>query len=91
MVDIGQKTVIADYFVIVGAGSTTAVKAIADYVDEKLSKDCGIEPIRRDVSSKWAVIDYGGVILHVQHEEAREFYRLDKLWDNGDNIVRFRR
>ncbi len=91
VVDIGQKTVIADYFVIVGAGSTTAVKAIADYVDEKLSKDCGIEPIRRDVSSKWAVIDYGGVILHVQHEEAREFYRLDKLWDNGDNIVRFRR
>lgn len=91
VIDVAAKTVIADYFVIVGAGSTTAVKAMADYVDEKLSRDCGIEPLRRDISPKWAVIDYGSVILHIQHEETREFYHLDKLWDNGDNIERYRR
>lgn len=88
VIDVAQKTVIADCFVIAGAGSTTAVKAMADYVDEKLSKDYGIEPLRRDISPKWAVLDYGDVIVHIQHVEAREFYRLEKLWDNGDNITR---
>ena len=90
MIDIAHKTVIADYFVIASAASTTAVRAMADYVDEKLSKDYGIEPLRRDVSPKWAVIDYGGVILHVQHEEVREFYHLEKLWDDGENIIHYK-
>ncbi|MCI8459122.1 MAG: nicotinate (nicotinamide) nucleotide adenylyltransferase [Clostridia bacterium] len=89
VLDVAQKTVVADCFVIAGAGSTTAVKALADYVDEKMSKDHGIEPLRRDISPKWAVLDYGDVIVHIQHEEAREFYRLEKLWDNGDNITHF--
>lgn len=89
IIDVAQKTVLADCFVIAGANSTTAVKAMADYVDEKLSKDHGIEPLRRDISPKWAALDYGDVIVHVQHAEAREFYRLEKLWDNGDNVTRF--
>ncbi|MDE7395092.1 MAG: RsfS/YbeB/iojap family protein, partial [Clostridiales bacterium] len=42
-----------------------------------------------DVNAKWAVIDYGHVILHVFHEEAREFYRLEKLWDFGDNVTHY--
>lgn len=87
ILDVTQKTVLADCFVIAGANSTTAVKALADYVDEKLSKDHGIEPLRRDISPKWAVLDYGDVIVHIQHNEAREFYRLEKLWDTGDNIT----
>ncbi len=89
IIDVAQKTVLADCFVIAGAGSTTAVKAMADYVDEKLSKEHKIEPLRRDISPKWAVLDYGDVIVHIQHEEAREFYRLEKLWDNGDNVTPF--
>ena len=89
LVDLADKSVIADYFVIAGANSATAVKAMADYVDEKLSKDNGIEPLRRDVSPKWAVLDYGDVIVHIQHREAREFYRLEKLWDNGTNVIPF--
>ncbi len=89
IIDVAQKTVLADCFVIAGAGSTTAVKAMADYVDEKLSKEHAMEPLRRDISPKWAVLDYGDVIVHIQHEEAREFYRLEKLWDNGDNVTPF--
>ncbi len=89
-IDVAQKTVMADYFVIAGAGSTTAVRAMADYVDEKLSKEHGMEPLRRDVSPKWAVLDYGSVIVHVQHQEAREFYRLEALWDSGENVKHIR-
>lgn len=85
IIDISKKTPIADYFVICSAKSTLAVRALTDYVDEKLSKK-GMEPKGRDIDPKWAAIDYGSVILHVFHEETREFYRLESLWDTGDNI-----
>lgn len=88
VIDLKGKTVIADYFVIASAKSTVAVRALADYVDEKLSKENGIEPRGRDVDPKWVAIDYGCVILHIFHEDAREFYKLERLWDDGDNIER---
>ncbi|MCH5164706.1 MAG: ribosome silencing factor [Clostridiales bacterium] len=88
IVDLKGKTVIADYFVLASAKSTVAVRALADYVDEKLSKDFGLEPRGRDIDPKWAAIDYGCVILHIFHEETREFYKLERLWDDGDNITR---
>ncbi len=88
IIDLKGKTVIADFFVLCSAKSTTAVRALADSVDEKLSKEFGIEPRGRDVDPKWIAIDYGCVILHVFHEETREFYKLERLWDDGDNITR---
>lgn len=87
VIDLKGKTVIADYFVICSAKSTTAVRALADYVDEKLGGE-GIEPRGRDIDPKWAAVDYGCVILHVMHEETREFYNLERLWDDGDNVER---
>lgn len=54
-------------------------------MDEKLSAE-GIEPRGRDIDPKWAAVDYGCVILHVMHEETREFYNLERLWDDGDNV-----
>lgn len=90
MIDIEEKSVIADYFVIASGRSTTAVKSLVDNVDEKLSKE-GIEPLRRDGFSeaKWIAIDYGCVILHVFHEETREYYHLERLWIDGANCEKF--
>lgn len=87
IIDLSKKTIIADYFVIVSAKSVTAVKALADSVEEKLSKEDKIEPLRRDGlnEAKWIAIDYGGVILHVFHQEMREYYQLERLWIDGDN------
>ena len=85
LIELNGKTLIADFFVICSAKSTTAVRALADYVDEKLSAE-GIEPRGRDIDPKWAAVDYGCVILHVMHEETREFYNLERLWDDGDNV-----
>lgn len=89
LIDLSGKTIIADYFVIATVGSTTAVRAITDFIDEKLSKDHGVEPLRRDIDSKWAAIDYGSVILHVQCEDTRKFYDLERLWSDGTNVERF--
>lgn len=87
IIDLSKKSIIADYFVIVSAKSITAVKAIADAVEEKLSKDDMIEPLRRDGlnEAKWIAIDYGGVIVHIFHQEMREYYQLERLWIDGDN------
>jgi len=89
IIDLQEKTIIADYFVIASAFSTTAVRALTDIVDEELSKKMGIEPLRRDIDPAWACVDYGSVILHVQLEETRDFYNLERLWSSGDNVERF--
>lgn len=86
VLDIRGKTIIADYFVIAGANSSTQVKSLSDNLDEFLSKNYAIEPIHRDLDSKWAAIDYGTVIVHILQNEAREFYQLERLWNDGDNI-----
>lgn len=86
IVELKGKTIVADYFVICSASSTTQVRALVDYVDEKLSKDYKLEPRGRDIDTKWAAVDYNSVILHVFHYETRQFYNLERLWDEGDNI-----
>ena len=90
IIDLSKKTIIADYFVIASAKSLTAVKALSDFVDEKLSKE-GIEPLRRDgmSESKWVAVDYGSVIVHVFHHETREYYHLERLWIDGENVEKF--
>lgn len=90
IIDLSEKFIIADYFVIASGRSTTAVKSLTDNVDEKLSKE-GIEPLRRDGFSeaKWIAVDYGSVILHVFHEETREYYRLERLWIDGGNCEKY--
>ena len=90
IIDISEKSVLADYFVIASGRSTTAVRSLCDNVEEKLSKE-GIEPVRRDGmnETKWIVMDYGSVILHVFHEETREYYRLERLWVDGANCERY--
>src|SRR5690606_824069 len=88
LIDISKRTPIADYFVICSARSTTAVKALTDFVDEKLSSK-GLLPKGRDIDPKWAAVDYGSVILHIFYEETREFYQLERLWIEGDNFEYF--
>lgn len=85
IIDIAARTPIADYFVICSAKSTTAVKALTEYVDEKLGKK-GIEPKGRDIDAKWAAVDYGSVIVHIFYDETREYYQLERLWTDGSNV-----
>ena len=87
-IDLGGKTIVADYFVIASAYSSTAVKALSDFEEDELSKH-GLEPIHRDADAKWVALDYGSVIVHVFYKELREFYQIERLWADGDNIKKF--
>ena len=77
---------VADYFVIASAYSSTAVKALADAVEEELDK-VGVHPLHRDADQKWIALDYGSVIVHVFYKELRDFYNLERLWADGDNVT----
>lgn len=81
VIKVGDKTVIADYFVLANGNSSTHVRALADEVEFKLS-EAGVDALRSDggSGSSWRVLDYACVIVHVFDREAREFYKLDKLY-----------
>ena len=81
VIEVGDKTIIADYFVLANGNTNTHVRALADEVEYKLGL-AGVDPARsegRD-GNNWRVIDYSSVLVHVFDREAREFYNLDKLY-----------
>ena len=77
----GDLTVIADYFVICTANSTTQIKTLSDEVAKVLSEK-GEPPIRVEGyrSGGWVLVDFGCVIVHLFLKEIREFYALERLW-----------
>jgi len=83
-IDISEVTIIADYFVICSGTSTTHIKALADEVEEKM-KEMNVELLRKEGynSARWILLDFNSVVVHVFHEEDREFYNLERLWSDG--------
>ena len=86
VIKVDDITVLTDYFVIATGSSTTQVKSLADEVDYKLS-EAGVEPnhIEGKISG-WILLDYGSVVVHVFYKNDREFYSLDKMWQDGAQI-----
>ena len=91
ILDVHEQTVVCSYFVIASGRSTTQVRALADNVDERLSQWSGLEPARKEGvrEGRWAVLDYGAVVVHIFNDESRDFYRLERLWENGENITKY--
>lgn len=89
IIDLGGKTIIADYFVLASATSTTAVKALYGHVEERMTKSFGLDPIKRDLDKEWVALDYGAIIVHIFTDRTREFYNIERLWSDGTNIKRY--
>lgn len=86
-IKIADLTILADYFVIVNGTSNTHARTLADEVEYQLSQQ-GIEPDRReaDTGSTWIILDYGDIIVHVFYKETRNFYKLEGVWADGEQI-----
>jgi ribosome-associated protein len=84
-VNIRDITIIADYFVIAGASSTTQTKALADAVEYELERQHGIKPVRTEgySAANWIILDYTDIVVHVFYKETRDLYKLEKLWSDG--------
>lgn len=91
ILNVGDQTVVCSYFVIASGKSTTQVRALGDNVEEQLKKQYQIAPARTEGmrEGRWAVLDYGDVIVHVFNEEFRQFYYLERLWDSGKNVEHY--
>lgn len=87
LVKIQDISSIADYFVIATGTSNTHVKALADEVQFKLDQEgISVSHIEGYRSDSWILLDYVDVIVHVFSEEAREYYDLERLWQDGEQI-----
>ena len=82
VLDIRKESDVADYVVVAGAESTTQMRAVDEAVQQELKK-AGLRPLRRDgpPGSRWIALDYGGLVMHILLPEARQFYRLESLWE----------
>ncbi len=87
LIGIKDLTIVADYFVIANGTSSTQTKALADEVEFQL-KQKGIEPTRTEgyQGANWIVLDYGDIVVHVFYKETRDFYNLERLWQDGEQI-----
>ena len=85
---VREVTSLADYFVIATGNSSTHVKALADEVEFILKQE-DIVPghIEGHGTNSWIVMDYGSVVVHVLSEEARDFYDLERLWQDGEKLT----
>lgn len=85
---IAEQTVIADFFVIATGTSSTQVKALSDEVEYRLKVEDGIEHRGREgfSTANWILLDYNDVIVHVFDKTSREFFNLERLWAEAEEI-----
>ena len=87
---VDHLTSITDYFVIASGRSAQAVHTRYEEVTDKLAEK-DVHPRRNDSvrDSRWIVLDYASVIVHLFHPEERQFYNIERLWNDGTNVVPF--
>lgn len=87
LLNLKKLTPIADYFVITSGNSTTQVAAIVDEIEEKM-EIAGYSLLGKEgyETARWVLMDFGDIVVHVFHREDREFYNLEKLWADSEEI-----
>lgn len=86
-IDVSERLAITDIFLIASASSERQVNAIVDGIEEELLKQ-DLRPVRREGRSegRWVLLDYAEIVVHVQHEEDRVFYALERLWGDCPSV-----
>jgi ribosome-associated protein len=76
---------VADYFIVCEAGSTTQVRAIADFIETEVKEKCAEFPYMHEGRQvlQWVVIDYINVVVHIMLPESRRFYKLEEMWSDA--------
>jgi len=79
--DVSERLVLTDVFLVTSGASERQVRAIVDGVEEAMHL-AGAKALRKEgvTEARWVLLDYGDIVVHVQHDEDREFYALERLW-----------
>lgn len=88
ILNIGNVSSLADYFVIVTGDSTPQVKALMESVKDSIKKLFNRIPLRmeNDAKNRWNLLDYGDIVVHILHKEERQTYAIEKFWSNAFSI-----
>lgn len=88
VLEIAELTTLADYFVLATGSSNTQINALVDNVEKVLTEEAEEEPLHREGyrGGTWVLLDYGCIAIHVFNQEAREFYGLERLWQDGKPV-----
>lgn len=87
ILDLRAVSGVADYFLICSGNSPVQVKAITDNIGDKL-KEAELSLALKEgyQTGRWVLMDFGDVVVHIMHQEEREFYALEKLWHDATQI-----
>lgn len=87
LIDIGDVSVLADYFIIASGNNRTQVQAMADEVEQRLGR-AGVSPrqVEGYQAANWVLLDFGDVIIHIFDAQNRLFYDLERIWKDGKQI-----
>lgn len=87
--DVSDQLVITDAFVLCSATNDRQVRAIVDEIEDRLRIEADAKPVRREGEreGRWVLLDYLDIVVHVQHEEDRTFYALERLWKDCPAIA----
>ena len=90
ILEVTHLTSITDYFLIASGRNIQAGRSLSEDLEDQLAEE-QIFPRRRDGlhESRWIVLDFGGVIVHLFHPEERLYYNIERLWRDGENLVPF--
>ncbi len=86
--DVSGHLALTDVFVIVSAETERQVGSIVDEVQDQLRERAGVKPIRREGErdGRWVLIDFGDIVVHVQHDDEYQYYDLERLWRDCPEI-----
>lgn len=86
-IDVSQRLALTDVFLVISAGNERQVMAVVDAVEEALHKAGAKRRMREGYSqAHWVLLDYNDIVVHVQREEDREFYAMERLWKDCPQI-----
>lgn len=88
ILDVGDLTTLAEFFVVCHGTSETQIKALADSVEDKVREVLGEKAWKREGfdSRRWIILDFVNVVVHVFSEEKREFYGIERMWNDAKRV-----
>lgn len=89
LLDLTNLSDVCDFFLILTATNARQLDAVVDAIEEKVRINCNLKPLGREgrAGASWVLLDYGPLVVHAFLPEARDFYRLERLWGDAPRVV----
>ena len=86
VLDVSKLTTLTDFFVICSGNSDTQIKAIADSLEDEVRENSGEKAWKKEglQARSWIILDFINIVVHVMSKEKREFYNIERMWNDAE-------